>query len=147
MPDVNILVYSHRREALEHGRYARWLTDLVQGEEPFALSELACSSFVRIVTNPRAFASPTDRPSALDFVARLRERSTCVTLRPGRGNWDIFVRLCEGADAHGKLIADAYHAALAIEHGCEWVTADADFARFPGLRWRHPFQAGTESRA
>jgi len=33
---------------------------------------------------------------------------------------------------------DAYHAALAIEHGCEFITADADFARFPGLRQRHP---------
>ncbi|MCC6620365.1 MAG: hypothetical protein IT385_03875 [Deltaproteobacteria bacterium] len=26
----------------------------------------------------------------------------------------------------------------ALEHGCEWVTADADFARFAGLRWSHP---------
>jgi predicted nucleic acid-binding protein len=34
--------------------------------------------------------------------------------------------------------ADAYFAALAIEHGCEWITADRGFARFPGLRWRHP---------
>jgi hypothetical protein len=38
----------------------------------------------------------------------------------------------------GKLIADAAHAALAIETGCEWITADTDFARFaPLLRWRH----------
>ena len=35
----------------------------------------------------------------------------------------------------------AYNAALAI-HCCELVTADADFARFPTLRWRHPFQPG-----
>jgi predicted nucleic acid-binding protein len=42
--------------------------------------------------------------------------------------------------ATGKLVADAYHAALAIEHGCEWVTADGDFSRFPGLRCRHPLQ-------
>ncbi|MGB0679079.1 MAG: PIN domain-containing protein [Polyangiales bacterium] len=40
--------------------------------------------------------------------------------------------------ARGKLIADAYHAALAIEHGCEWATVDGDFARFPHLRWTHP---------
>lgn len=42
------------------------------------------------------------------------------------------------ADARGNLVADAYHAALAIEHGVEWVTTDRDYARFPGLRWRHP---------
>jgi len=34
--------------------------------------------------------------------------------------------------------ADAHHAALVLEHGCELVTADGDFARFVGLRHRHP---------
>jgi len=28
-----------------------------------------------------------------------------------------------------------------IEHGCELITTDSDFARFKGLRWRHPFGA------
>ena len=37
--------------------------------------------------------------------------------------------------------ADAYIAALAIEHGCELITTDSDFARFPGLPWRHPLAA------
>ena len=29
-------------------------------------------------------------------------------------------------------------AGTAIESGCELATADRDFARFAGLRWRHP---------
>jgi predicted nucleic acid-binding protein len=38
----------------------------------------------------------------------------------------------------GNLVPDAVHAAVAIESGCEWVTADTDFARFtPSLRWKH----------
>ena len=40
--------------------------------------------------------------------------------------------------ARGSIVADAQHAALAIEHGCEWISFDRDFSRFPGLRWRHP---------
>jgi hypothetical protein len=32
-----------------------------------------------------------------------------------------------------------HFAALAIESGCEWITTDRDYSRFPGLRWRHPF--------
>ena len=36
---------------------------------------------------------------------------------------------------------DAFLAALAIERGCEWITTDRDFARFRGLRWRHPLQS------
>ncbi|MGI8538090.1 MAG: PIN domain-containing protein [Mycobacteriales bacterium] len=35
-------------------------------------------------------------------------------------------------------VADAYHAALAIEYGCQWVTTDRDSSRFTGLRWSHP---------
>ena len=38
-------------------------------------------------------------------------------------------------------MSDAYLAALSIEHGCELVTTDSDFARFPGLRWRPPLGA------
>ena len=44
-------------------------------------------------------------------------------------------------DATGNLVADAWHAAMAIEHGCEWTTTDGDFARFPGLRSRHPLKS------
>ncbi|MGI9120726.1 MAG: hypothetical protein ACR2G7_11510 [Acidimicrobiales bacterium] len=29
-------------------------------------------------------------------------------------------------------------AALAMEHGLEILSADADFGRFPDLRWRNP---------
>jgi hypothetical protein len=27
---------------------------------------------------------------------------------------------------------------LAIESGCEWITLDRDFARFPDLHWNVP---------
>jgi len=40
---------------------------------------------------------------------------------------------------HAFLVRDAWFAALVIESGCEWVTTDGDYARFPGLRWRRPF--------
>jgi len=142
MPDVNVLIYAHRLESPDHARYARWLVDLATGPEPFGLSDLVCSAFVRIVTLARLWSPPTSLERALAFVERLRARETCRHLTPGPDNWSIFAQLCAAADAHGKLVADAYHAALAIEHGCELVTADADFARFPTLRWRHPFQPG-----
>jgi predicted nucleic acid-binding protein len=64
-----------------------------------------------------------------------------VTLVPGERHWDIFQRLCREANAKGNLIPDAYLAALAIESGAEWITTDRDYARFPGLRWRHPLSA------
>lgn len=138
LPDVNVLLYAHRREYPDHAQYADWLRSVVAADEPFALSELVASAFVRIVTNPRAFQPVTPRREALAFIDELRAQPNCIVVRPGARNWEIFSGLCEQAQATGKLIADAYHAALAIEHGCEWVTNDADFARFDPLRWRHP---------
>jgi toxin-antitoxin system PIN domain toxin len=138
LPDVNILIHAHRLEAPEHGRYAKWLEALAVGPEPFGLSELGASAFVRIVTNPKIWDEATSTEDALEFIERLRRRSCARLLTHGPGSWQVFARLCTDARARGKLVADAYHAALAIEHGCELVTADADFARFAGLRHRHP---------
>ena len=140
MPDVNILVYAHRADTVEHRDHARWVSQLATGDEPFALSELVLHAFMRVVTNRRIFGRPSSFDDALAFVDELRRRPTCHLLRPGPRHWDIFIALCQRAHATGGLIADAYHAAVAIEHGCEWVTNDTDFARFPGLRWRPPHE-------
>jgi predicted nucleic acid-binding protein len=59
-------------------------------------------------------------------------------LEPGRSHWLLFTRLCREAKISGPLVTDAWFAALAIEHGCQWITLDRDFARFPGLRWSLP---------
>jgi predicted nucleic acid-binding protein len=50
---VNILIYAPRAESPEHERYANWLRRLAPGIEPFGLSELGASAFVRIVTNTK----------------------------------------------------------------------------------------------
>lgn len=44
-------------------------------------------------------------------------------------------------EAKGNLIPDAYHAALAIEYGCQWISLDRGFSRFPRLQWRHPLNS------
>lgn len=138
LPDVNVLIYAHRAESPEHSRFADWLRALAGGPEPFGLSELAASAFVRIVTHPKIWSEPTTTEDALQFIDNLRARSNARLLSPGVRNWELFSKLCRAARARGKLVADAYHAALAIEHGCEFVTCDGDFARFAGLRQRHP---------
>ncbi len=46
--------------------------------------------------------------------------------------------LLEPLGTAGNLTMEAHLAALAIEHGAEICSADADFARFRGLRWVNP---------
>ena len=136
--DVNVLVHAFHEASPEHRAYRAWLTEAVDREEPFGLSELVLSGFVRIATHPRVFDPPAPVAEALAFAAALRSQPNAVIVAPGAHHWGIFDRLCRGASAKGNLVADAYLAALAIESGCEWITTDGDFARFAGLKWRRP---------
>lgn len=138
LPDVNVLVYAHRVDTDRHVENARWLSATATGTQPFALSELVLSGFLRVVTNRRAFRVPSTIELALEFVEQLASRPSCRLVRPGARHFGIFVDLCRRHALAGGLVADAYHAALAIELGCTWVTNDTDFARFDGLTWRTP---------
>lgn len=138
LADVNVLVYAHREAAPEHAAYHKWLESVLASDEAFSMAETVVSSFLRVVTHPQAFDPPSTMDEALAFANFILGRPRCVRVRPGPDHWDIFARLCRSGGVKGNLVPDAYLAALAIEHGCELVTADRGFARFPGLRWRHP---------
>jgi toxin-antitoxin system PIN domain toxin len=142
--DTNVLIYAQRHDAERHAEYRDWLESLVNGPEPYAVSDLAVSGLVRVVTNPQAYREqPTSIDEALAFADEVRNRPHASVVSPGPQFWGIFTRLCLEAGARGNLVPDAYLAALAIEHGCEVVTTDKDFTRFPGLRWRHPLALPT----
>jgi toxin-antitoxin system PIN domain toxin len=138
LPDVNVLVYAHREDAVDHARYRRWLEETLQSGQPYGMSDLVLSAFLRVVTHPRIFAPPSPVGSALDFARQIREQPNCRVIAPGPRHWQIFTNLCQSLSATGNLIPDVWFAALAIESDCEWITTDRDYERFPGLRWRHP---------
>ena len=139
--DVNVLIYAHRTDSCEeHSAYAEWLTGLATGQEPFALSTLSLAGLVRITTNSRVFQRPSTLDEVFGFVGALTERRNAYVVSPGPKHLEIFEDLCRGSRATSKLVADAQHAAVAVEHGCTFVTTDSDFDRFPGLRWMHPLR-------
>ncbi len=141
LPDVNVLIYAHRSDSCnDHAAYATWLTHLATSFEPFALSSLTLVGLVRIVTNPRVFKRPSTLDEVFAFVAELTSRPHARVVHPGPRHLEIFTDLCRQSSATGALVADAQHAAVAIEHGCTLVSTDSDFDRFPGLRWRHPLR-------
>ncbi len=136
--DVNVLVYAHREDAPNHAAFRRWLEDLMRSDQAYAVSDLVLSGFLRVVTHPRVFKTPTPINQALAFVHDVRDQPNCLVVEPGPRHWDIFTRLCRAAGVRGNLVPDAYLAALSIESGCQWITTDRDYARFPGLRWHVP---------
>ena len=138
-PDVNVLIYAFRADSADHERYRDWLQGAMTGTEPVGVSELVLSAVARIATHHRIYRQPSTIVEALEFSAAILGAPAAVPLRPGRRHFAIFDNACRATGAKGNLVPDAYHAALAIEHGATWITTDRGFARFPGLNWRTPF--------
>lgn len=139
--DANVLVYAYRKDAERHGEYLDWLEEALSSEPAFGVVGMVLSSFIRIVTHPGIFAKPTSTQDAFAFAEFIRNSPNAVRASPQENHWEIFHRLSRQAGAKGNLIPDAFLAALAIESGGTWYTADRDFARFQGLKWRHPLDA------
>lgn len=138
LPDVNVLIYAFRPDAPHHDRCSAWLQSVVTGNARFGLSPLALSAVVRITTDRRIYTEPSTALEAFSFCNNLLDQPHCQVVEPGERHWDIFQRICVETPMHGPRTTDAWFAALAIEWGCEWISMDRDFARFPELRWRKP---------
>jgi hypothetical protein len=140
--DVNILIPIHRSDHPDHAVMMNYFEQLRRERLPFGVPELVLSSVVRIVTSASSFKprlSTTDE--AFNFAADILASPKCLLVRPAESHWRIFESLARRVRARGKLVPDAYLAALAIDQGFELITNDADFACFPGLIWRRPLES------
>jgi len=138
LPDVNVLIYAFRTDSERHDDYKAWLESVVNGPSAYGIVPQVLSSVVRICTHPRIFTRPSSLRDAFVFAQALLEPPNATVITPGERHWQIFEALCHESKATGNLVQDAWFAALAVEWGCEWITTDRDYARFPGLSWRAP---------
>lgn len=136
--DVNVLLAAHRSDHAHFDVARSWFDRLLAHREPFTVPDVVWAGFIRVATNRRVFAQPTPLHDAFAFLRGVRAQPAFSALVPGERHLRLFEELCSEADASGDLATDAYLAALALEHGCELVSFDRDFARFDRLRWRLP---------
>lgn len=136
-PDVNVLVSAFRSDAPHHQICRAWVEEALSSNAILSISELVLSGVLRVLTHPKVFNPPTPLHAALAFTDSLLSQPQVVAIRPGAAQWRIFTQLCAVSCATGNRIPDAFHAALAIEHGCEWITLDRGFSAYPGLKWRN----------
>jgi len=138
LPDVNVLISAFRPDAPQHALCRPWLDAVALGEARFGISPLALAAVVRITTGPRFYDPPSTLDDAFGFCDDILTLPHCEPIAPSNRHWAIFRRLCMESSTPAPRVSDAWYAALAIEHGCTWITLDRDFARFPGLRWARP---------
>jgi toxin-antitoxin system PIN domain toxin len=136
--DVNVFVYAFRADTQNHQSYREWLEGVINSGVTYGVSELVLSGFLRVVTHPRVFENPAPLQQAIDFVDQVRGAQNALVLTLGKNHWNIFAGLVKQISATGNDIPDAYHAALAMEWNCDWITTDKGFKRFKGLKTRHP---------
>lgn len=140
LPDVNILLHSHRSTTSVSHVVREWFVDAVNSRQTVALSDQVIAGFIRVATNPKAYHPPTPLDTAIDFIDGLIAQPNCSIVGSGPLHWDILRESSRQADAKGNLVTDANIAALAIEYGFTVVTRDRDFARFEKIRWIDPVE-------
>lgn len=138
VPDVNMLLYAHVGGFAEHARARRWWEDLMNGQKEVGIAAPALFGFVRLVTSGRVFDRPLRVPEALARVDEWLARQHVRFAVPGPRHLEIAFGLLRELGTTGNLTTDTQLAALAIEHQGELHSNDADFSRFPRLRWVNP---------
>jgi toxin-antitoxin system PIN domain toxin len=138
VPDITLLVFACNRAAPRHEAARAWWEGLMTGQERIGIPWAVVVGFVRLVTHPAVLLEPLPATSAMVRVRQWFPREHVESLDPGPRHLAILERLFESTGVGGSLTTDTHLAALAIEHQCQLHSNDADFARFPGLRWVNP---------
>jgi toxin-antitoxin system PIN domain toxin len=136
--DANILLYAENVTTPQHSAARAWWDRQLSGTTPVCLCWPVINAFIRIATNHRAFVQPLTIDQANHRVQSWLDQPCVRVVGPTEHHWLIFRDLLRQAQAVANLVADAHIAAISIENGCELCSTDADFARFPKLRWNNP---------
>ncbi len=138
LPDINLLVYAYNTDAPRHEAARRWWEDALSQTRPVGLPWVVLLGYLRLMTSRHVLVDPFEAAEALGHIRAWLGRSNTQILQPGPGHLDHLDALIQEIGISGKLTTDTHLAALAIEHQAELHSNDADFSRFPGLRWVNP---------
>lgn len=138
--DANILLYAEDAKSPRHEAARGWWDAQMSGVAPVCLCWTVLNAFIRIGTNPRVYEHPLSLEQALTCVQSWLDQPCTRLVYPTARHWTVLRKLLIDSQAVANLVTDAHLAALAIEHGCELASTDADFSRFRGLTWRNPLK-------
>jgi hypothetical protein len=138
LPDVNLLLHAYNSESPVHASARRWWEGLLSGTRPVGLAWVAVLGFIRIATHRQVLHNPLPVTTACGHARAWLSQPYVGIVDPGDRHAGILFGLLEALGTAGTLTTDAHLAALAIEHQAELHSTDADFRRFPGLRWINP---------
>ena len=136
--DANILLYAEDQLSPHHDKARTWWDATLSGAFPVCLCWTVLGAFIRIGTNPRVFEHPLSIDQAMTRVQSWLDQPCTRIVNPTERHWTVLQKMLRQGQAVANLVTDAHLAALSVEHGCELISTDSDFSRFPGIRWRNP---------
>jgi toxin-antitoxin system PIN domain toxin len=136
--DTNLWLYAALEETPQHHQAKAWLEAVLNGNEAVALPWNVVLAVLRISTQSRLMLKPLSSLLALELVEGWLQQPLVDLVQPGPDHWRVLSRFIREVGTAGSLTSDAHLAALAMEHDCTLCSADNDFRRFQGLRFRNP---------
>lgn len=110
----------------------------MNGAERVDIPWVVVTGFLRLITQRTMMSHPATPSQAMDFANAWFRYPHIAPINPGIEHLSLLRDALAAAGVGGNLVTDAHLAALAMEYQAEVHSNDADFARFPGLRWRNP---------
>ena len=134
LPDNNVLINAFRSETKHHAKAKSWLEGSLNNSQSIRLFPTVETGFLRVVTHPRIFDSPSPFEEASEFLKVLCSSTfvdVCQWTVSARNLW---FNLCDDLALSGNDCNDAMLAAIAMDRGLRLVTFDKGFKRFEKLQ-------------
>ncbi len=141
IPDANLLLFAYDSDSPFHDKAAAWWTSCMNGDETIGLCEVVVYAFIRIGTNPRAFAKPLTIGEACEIVDSWLKQPPSEPLFGNASDLSQAMHLLQSAGTGGNLTTDAQIAAISLRHKAVVHTADTDFGRFAEVKWSNPISS------
>jgi toxin-antitoxin system PIN domain toxin len=142
IPDLNLLIHAYNTGSRRHDAARGWWEEALSRPAPtVGLPWVVVLGYIRLTTHPRIMDRPLSPSLACADVESWLDQPQVTLLHPGKRHASVLFDLLRGLGTAGNLTTDAHLAALAMEYQATLFTTDADFARFPGLRWENPLAA------
>jgi toxin-antitoxin system PIN domain toxin len=138
IPDVNLLLYAYSDAYPQHEKAREWWEDQVNSDIQIGLADPVIYGFLRIGTNPRIFEVPMSIDEAAGYIETMLAEANIIRAPAGPQTFDYVLRVLRDIGTGGNLTTDAQIAGLAIEWDATVCSNDADFGRFPGVKWTNP---------